>query len=92
MPSTDTQWQCPSNFYDSAWDNFSRTFRDAVRVHRGPHGFSGEKNAAACKEQCLDELNRMRDEMIDIARNLTDQSAFAKKLRDDDPSIRRWLN
>lgn len=89
MPLTDTQWQCPSNFYDSAWDNFSHTFRDAVRIHRGPHGFRGERNAAACKQQCLDEFNRMRDEMIDIARDITDQSELANQLRAKLPSLKK---
>jgi hypothetical protein len=29
MPLTGTKWQCPSNFYDSAWESFSDTIRDA---------------------------------------------------------------
>lgn len=62
--------QCPSNFYDSAWDQAGQTFEDAVRTHRGPNGFRGEKNGAACRQQCLDEWNDMRDQMIDIAREL----------------------
>jgi hypothetical protein len=89
MPLTETQWQCPSNFYEAAWESFSHTFRDAVRVHRGPHGFRGEKNAAACKQQCLDEFNRGRDEMIDVARDLTDQSDIAEKIRAKLPSLKK---
>jgi hypothetical protein len=79
----------PSNFYEAAFDNFSHTFRDAVRVNRGPKGFRGEKNAAACKQQCLDEFNRGRDELIDIARDLTDQSELAKRLRARLPSLKK---
>jgi hypothetical protein len=60
--------QCPSNFYDSAWDQPGQTFEDAVRTHRGIHGFRGDKNADALRQQCLDEWNQMRDEMIDEAR------------------------
>jgi hypothetical protein len=60
--------QCPSNFYDSAWDHPRQTFEDAVKTHRGPNGFRGDKNAAALRQQCLDEWNQMRDEMIDEAR------------------------
>jgi hypothetical protein len=85
----DDNYQCPSNFYEAAWENFSHTFRDAVRVHRGPHGFRGEKNAAACKQQCLDEFNRMRDEMIEVARDMTDQSETAKRLRAKLPSLKK---
>jgi hypothetical protein len=44
----DNNYQCPSNFYDSAWDQPGQTFEDAVRTHRGPNGFRGEKNGAAC--------------------------------------------
>jgi hypothetical protein len=89
MPLTETQWQCPSNFYEAAFDNFSHTFRDAVRVNGGPKGFRGEKNAATCKQQCLDEFNRGRDELIDIARDLTDQSELAKRLRARLPSLKK---
>jgi hypothetical protein len=64
----ESNYQCPSNFYDSAWDHPHQTFKDAVRTHRGLHGFRGDKNAAALRQQCLDEWNRMRDEMIDEAR------------------------
>lgn len=60
--------QCLSNFYDYAWDQAGQTFEDAVRTHRGHNGFRGEKNGAACRQQCLDEWNKMRDEVIDIAR------------------------
>jgi hypothetical protein len=64
----ESNFQCPSNFYDSAWDHAGQTFEDAVRTHRGAHGFRGDKNAAALRQQCLDEWNQMRDEMIDEAR------------------------
>jgi len=64
----ETNYQCPSNFYDSAWDQPGQTFEDAVRTHRGLHGFRGDKNAAALRQQRLDEWNKMRDEMIDEAR------------------------
>jgi hypothetical protein len=89
MPLTETQWQCPDNFYDSAQENFSHTFEDAVRIHRGAKGFKGERNGAACRQQCLDEFNRGRDELIDIARDLTDQSDFAKRLRARLPSLKK---
>jgi hypothetical protein len=85
----ESNFQCPSNFYDAAFENFSGTFRDAVRVHRGPHGFRGDKNAAALKQQCLDEFNRGRDEMIDATRDLTDQSDTAKQLRAKLPSLKK---
>ena len=85
----ETNNQCPSNFYEAAWENFSHTFRDAVRVHRGPHGFRGDKNAAALKQQCLDEFNRGRDEMIDVALDETDKSDIAKKLRAKLPSLKK---
>jgi len=64
----ESNFQCPSNFYDSAWDHPHQTFEDAVKTHRGPNGFHGDKNAAALRQQCLDEWNKMRDEMIDVAR------------------------
>jgi hypothetical protein len=85
----ESNFQCPSNFYEAAWENFSHTFRDAVRVHRGPHGFRGDKNAAALKQQCLDEFNRGRDEMIDVARDQTNQSDLAKKMRAKLPSLKK---
>ena len=64
----ESNFQCHSNFYDSAWDHPHQTFEDAVRTHRGLHGFRGDKNAAALRQQCLDEWNKIRDEMIDEAR------------------------
>lgn len=64
----ETNNQCPANFYDSAWDQPHQTFEDAVKTHRGKHGFRGDKNATALRQQCLEEWNRMRDEMIDEAR------------------------
>jgi hypothetical protein len=66
----ESNFQCPSNFYDPAWDHASQTFEDAVKTHRGPNGFRGDKNAAALRQQCLDEWNLMRDEMIEVARRL----------------------
>src|SRR5277367_5525763 len=78
MPLTETQWQCPDNFYEAAQDNFSNTFEDAVKIHRQSGSFTGEINGGACRQQCLDEFNRGRDELIDIARDLTDQSELAK--------------
>jgi hypothetical protein len=40
-------YKCPSNFYDSAWEQPGQTFEDAVKTHRDPNGFRGEKNTAA---------------------------------------------
>jgi hypothetical protein len=54
----DSNYQCPSNFYDSAWDHPHQTFKDAVRTHRRLYGFRGEKNGAARRQQCLDEWNK----------------------------------
>jgi hypothetical protein len=45
MPLTETQWQCPDNFYDAAWENFSHTFEDAVRIHRAPKGLRAKETA-----------------------------------------------
>jgi hypothetical protein len=89
IPLPENQWDCPANFYEDAFDSPQHTFRDAVRRHLGPHGFRGFRNAVVYKQHCLDEFNRGRDELIDVARDLTDQSSHAKRVRAKLPTLKK---
>jgi hypothetical protein len=58
---TSTQWDCPANFADAAFDYPKETFARTTRRLLGQKGFPNTKSGAAFKKVCREVFDRERE-------------------------------